>query len=98
MYNTEIAEILEQVRSILSYQLCLPLDAVAPSATLEGDLGMDRLDFAEMCIALEDAFDVEINEMRNLQTVSDIAAFLGRRMLPSAQYADARIACGMAFP
>jgi acyl carrier protein len=89
MYSTEIAEILEQVKSILSDQLCLPLDIVAASTTLEDDLGMDRLDFAEMCIALEEAFDVEIDEIRGFRTVFDIAAFLGKRVLPSARYADA---------
>jgi acyl carrier protein len=89
MSSAEVAEILKTVRSILSYQLCLPLDAVAPSATLEGDLGMDRLDFAEMCIAMEETFDVEIDEKRNFRAVFDIAAFLGKRVLPSTQYADA---------
>jgi acyl carrier protein len=89
MYSAEVAEILKQLKLVLSYQLCVPLDAVAPSATLEGDLGMDRLDFAEMCIALEEVFDVEIDEMGNYRTVFDIAAFLGRWVLPSTQYADA---------
>jgi acyl carrier protein len=88
MYSAEVAEILKQLKLVLSYQLCLPLDAVAASATLEGDLSMDRLDFAEMCIALEEAFDVEIDEMLNFRTVSDVAAFLGRRVLPSVRYAD----------
>jgi acyl carrier protein len=87
MYSTEIAEILEQVQSILSHQLCLPLDVVVASATLEDDLGMDRLDFAEMCMSLEETFDVEIDEMRDFRTVFDIARFLGKRALPSALYA-----------
>jgi hypothetical protein len=39
-----------------------------------------------MCIALEDAFDVEIDETRRFRTVFEVAAFLGKRVLP--RYAD----------
>jgi acyl carrier protein len=83
MYGNEIADVLRHVQSILSYQLCVPLDVVAASATLEEDLQMDRLDFAEACIALEEAFDVEIDEMREFQTVLDLAAYVSRRVLRS---------------
>src|SRR5215831_15846640 len=82
MYSTRGAVILDQVRFILSYQLCLPLDGIVGSANLEDELGMDRLDFAEMCIALEDAFDIEIDETRRFRTVFEVAAFLGKRILP----------------
>ena len=84
MYSTRGAVILDQVRFILSYQLCLPLDGIVGSANLEDELGMDRLDFAEMCIALEDAFDIEIDETRRFRTVFEVAAFLRRRILPQS--------------
>jgi hypothetical protein len=43
---------------------------------------MGRLDFVEMCIALEDAFDVEIDDTRRFRTVFEVAAFLAKRGLP----------------
>jgi acyl carrier protein len=87
MYTSEFSDILEQVQSILADQLCLAPNVVAPSARLAEDLDMDRLDFAKVCIALEETFDVEIDEAREFRTIFDIAAFLSKRVPPSAGYA-----------
>jgi acyl carrier protein len=89
MYSIEIAKTLEQVQSILAYQLCLPLDAIAASAALEDDLNMDSLELAEACIALEETFDLEIDQVRKFRTVFDIAEFIGKRVPVSAGYACA---------
>jgi hypothetical protein len=47
-------------------------------------LDIDSLDFAEICIALEEVFDVEIDEAHEFRTVLDIAAFLSKRVLFAA--------------
>jgi acyl carrier protein len=83
MSSIEIAEILEQVRFIFADHLCVPLDMIVESATLQEDLAMDSLDWAEICIALEESFDVEISEMHVFRTVFDVAAFLSNRVLPT---------------
>jgi acyl carrier protein len=84
----QAVERLDRVRSILSYQLCLPLDAVMPTANLKDQLGMDSLDLAEMSILLEEDFGVEI-DASSFSTVLDIADFIGKRTPPSAVYAHA---------
>jgi acyl carrier protein len=89
MASIKTAAVLEQVQSILAYQLCLPLDVIAASATLEEDLNMDSLDFAEACIALEETFGLEIDDAREFRTVFDIADFFRKRVLLSAEYAHA---------
>jgi acyl carrier protein len=86
MYSITHAEILEQIRFILADHLCLPVDDVAASATLEGELGIDSLDLAELSIALEDTFNVTIDtdDAGKFRTVSDIAAFVDKRAMVSA--------------
>jgi acyl carrier protein len=83
MYSITQAEILEQIRFILADHLCLPVEDVAASATLENDLGIDSLDLAEISIALEDTFNVAIDadHVSKLRTVSDIAAFVDERAM-----------------
>jgi acyl carrier protein len=84
MYNAEIAEILEtsaileKVRSLLAHHLCVSPDEIAPSATLEDDLGVDSLDLIELAMAFEDSFGVVIGPVQTsrLRTVFDVAAFL----------------------
>jgi acyl carrier protein len=88
MYSAEIAEILEtsaileKVRSLLAHHLCLTPDAIAPSATLDDELGVDSLDFIELSIALEDNFGVTIGPVQasRFRTVFDVAAFLRSQM------------------
>jgi acyl carrier protein len=80
---------LDRVRSILSHQLCLPLEAVMPTANLKDQLGMDSLDLAEMSILLEEDFGVEIEGICSFSTVLDIADFIGKRALSFAVYAHA---------
>jgi acyl carrier protein len=85
----QAVESLDRVRSILAYQLCLPLEAVMPTSNLKDQLGMDSLDLAETSILLEEVFGVEIDAICSFGTVLDIADFIGKRALPSAVYAHA---------
>ncbi len=52
MCNIQIAEVLEEVQSILTDHLRLPLDVITPPAKLQEDLAIDSLDFAKISIAL----------------------------------------------
>ena len=85
MYNMEIAEIFEQVQFTLCDHLRVPPHLVAATAELEDDLHIDSLDLAEICILLEDTFDVEIDAAPEFHTVFDIAVYLQRRAPFSAQ-------------
>jgi acyl carrier protein len=87
MDSIETFEILGQVRFLLAHHLCLTPEEVTASATIEDDLGIDSLDFAELFIALEDTFGIAINPVDacRFYTVSDIADFLSDRVREPAQ-------------
>ncbi len=81
--------IAEEVRQIISRELEIPLESLAPDTALK-DLGVESLDLIEIIFALEDKFDISIpynaNEaaaakgalakagLGKLETVAEIAA------------------------
>jgi acyl carrier protein len=83
LYSSEIATLLEQVRSIIADQLSIPRDMITAYAVLERDLNIRGLDFARICIALEEVYDIEIDEAREFRTVFDVATYLNARGLSS---------------
>lgn len=70
-----------QVRGIVGTVLGISPDRARGDAALVSDLGATSLDFVELVMALEDAFDVEISdsEAEGLVTVDDLVAFVARR-------------------
>lgn len=69
-----------QVRDVIVETLNCDAAAVTPEARLKEDLGADSLGAVELCMALEDAFDVVIDDdlLPTFKTVEDIMAFLKR--------------------
>ena len=63
-----------------------PLQEVAPSATLEHDLGLDRFDVFEFLDALEAAFSVSIadEEAKSVRTVSDLEHLISTSLARTA--------------
>jgi acyl carrier protein len=55
------AEIFEKVRTVLVDALGVDDDEVTPTATLEGDLGAESIDFLDIFFRLEKAFTVKIS-------------------------------------
>ena len=53
-------EIFEKVREVLVDALGVDDDEVSPTATLEGDLGAESIDFLDIFFRLEKAFSVKI--------------------------------------
>lgn len=51
---------------------------VTMDATFDEDLGADSLDTVEMVMAMEEEFDIKIDEsdMENLKTVGDVVRFI----------------------
>lgn len=70
-----------KVREIVAEQLGLGVDDVALDTSFSGDLGADGLDFMEIVMALEEEFEVEIDDAdaEGLKTVKDAVDFLSRR-------------------
>lgn len=56
------AEILDKVKNVLVDALGVDDDEVTPTATLEGDLGAESIDFLDIFFRLEKAFSVKITK------------------------------------
>ena len=69
---------LEKIRTIIADQLSVEESSIQPDTSLTKDLEADSLDFVELIMALEDTFDVKIEEddASNISTVQDIIDYL----------------------
>lgn len=69
---------LEKIRTIIADQLSVEESSIRPETSLTKDLEADSLDFVELIMALEDAFDVKIEEddTAKISTVQDIMDYL----------------------
>ena len=69
---------LEKIRTIIADQLSVEESSIQPETSLTKDLEADSLDFVELIMALEDTFDVKIEEddAYNISTVQDIMDYL----------------------
>ncbi|MDP3426858.1 MAG: acyl carrier protein [Humidesulfovibrio sp.] len=52
----------EKVKAIVVEQLGVSADEVKPEASFVEDLGADSLDLTELIMAMEEAFDIEIDD------------------------------------
>lgn len=68
----------EKVQDVIVAELGVDKNDVTPEATILDDLGADSLDVVELVMALEDTFDIEVNdeEVTKLKTVSDIVKYI----------------------
>lgn len=68
----------EKVKDIIVETLACDVTLVTPQASLKDDLGADSLDSVELVMALEEAFDLTIEEekLASFKTVGDIVAYL----------------------
>ena len=68
----------EKLISIIAEELGVEKDEVVEDAHLQDDLGADSLDAVELIMAIEEEFDVEIDdtEATNIKTVQDIIDYL----------------------
>lgn len=73
--------IFEKVRDIIMEQLNVDEDAVTMEATF-ADLGADSLDIVELVMAIEEGFDVQIDDedVEKIATVGDIVEHLKDRV------------------
>lgn len=67
----------ERVTHLVSRQLRVEADKIAPDATFQ-ELGADSLDTVEMLVSVEKAFGVEVPDeaAANLQSVNDLVAYI----------------------
>ena len=71
----------EKVREIIVEQLDVEASEVALNSQFIEDLGADSLDTAELVMAFEEAFDLEIpdDEAEKIQKVSDAVNYISAK-------------------
>ena len=70
--------IVERVSKIVAEQLGVDEADVTPSASFVDDLGADSLDLVELIMAMEEEFDVKIEdeEAEKIKTVQNVIDFI----------------------
>ena len=69
---------LEQIKKILAEQFSLNEADINMDTSFTEDIGADSLDLVELVMALEQEFDVEIDddEIENIKTVGDAVRYI----------------------
>lgn len=70
--------VFEKVRDIIADELNVDASQITMETRLAEDLGADSLDAVELIMAIEDEFDVEVDDenAQNIRTVGDIVRLL----------------------
>ena len=68
----------EKVKGIIVDQLGVSADEVKPEASFVEDLGADSLDLTELIMAMEEEFDIEIDDedAQKIATVQDAVNYI----------------------
>jgi acyl carrier protein len=68
----------EKVSKLIAEELDVDIAEVTLEAKLDDDLGADSLDAVELIMAIEDEFDIEINdeEAQKFKTVKQIVEYI----------------------
>lgn len=68
----------EKVQALISEELGVDASEVTLEANIIDDLGADSLDVVELIMALEDAFDITVDdsEAQQLKTVNDVVLYI----------------------
>ncbi len=71
-------EILEKLKNIIVDQLGVEGEQVVPGANFIDDLGADSLDIVELVMAIEEEFDIQIEDAdaENIVTVKDVIEYI----------------------
>jgi acyl carrier protein len=77
-------DILTQVKEIVAEQLDVPPEEIKSDANFVDDLGADSLDLTELVMAMEDKFEVEIDDEKaqSLRTVQDAVEYIKTHQAP----------------
>ena len=70
--------IYEKIKKILVETINVSADEVTPEAELVNDLGINSLELADLVLACEDEFEIEIDDksIGTFTTVSDVVVYL----------------------
>ena len=76
-----LADVFEQVKSIISDRLDVDEEKVVLEASFKDDLEADSLDVVELVMELEDEFDIEIadEDAEKINTVGDAVDYINSK-------------------
>ena len=69
----------EKIRAIIADKLEIEEEKVLPDSTLSS-LNIDSLYLVEIMMAIEEEFNIEIEESEGLNTVNDIVAYTEKKL------------------
>lgn len=71
-------DIQKKIASILIDKLGIPESEVTPDASFARDLGIDSLDYAELVMEFEHAFDIKIpdEDAEKMQTIGEAVEYI----------------------
>ena len=78
-----MANINEQVKTIVAEKLGVELELVIDSASFQSDLGADSLDIVELIMDFEKTFEIEIPDEdagNSIQTVGDAISYIEKKV------------------
>jgi acyl carrier protein len=72
------AEVIEKVKSLISQNIGVGTEEIAPDSSFIDDLGADSLDIVELVMNFEDAFSIEIpdEDAEKISTVQDAIDYI----------------------
>ena len=73
--------VFEKIKAILAEQFSEDEDSITMATDLTEDLGADSLDLADVLMAIEDEFEVEVQDedIESIKTVGDIVEYIESR-------------------
>lgn len=75
------ANVAETIKGIVAEKLDRSADEVTEGASFIDDLGADSLDITELLMALEEEFDIEIDDDANqIETVGDAITYIQSKL------------------
>ncbi len=74
--------VFEKVAELISDQFGTDVDSITVDSAFVEDLNADSLDVVELIMAIEEEFDMEIedSEVENIKTVGDLVNFVNDRV------------------
>ncbi|MBS1976229.1 MAG: acyl carrier protein, partial [Bacteroidetes bacterium] len=74
-------EIQKKITTILTDKIGIPESEITPDANFVKDLGIDSLDYAELVMEFEQAFDIKIpdDDAEKMQTIDQAVKYIAEK-------------------
>ena len=72
---------LERIKEIIAERFSVNVDTLNEQTSFTGDLGVDSLEVIELIMALEEEFDISIEDeyAQSMGTIGDVADFIKKK-------------------